>query len=100
MSDPDDKPAIPAVEWRQVLSKPAPTKEDIRALRIKCGLTQLESADICHVTLSGWKGWEMGRRKMPQLAWHWFNLACEDLLAKRAEKRVSQKLPKGNRNGS
>lgn len=40
------------------------TADDIRAARLKAGLTQQESANIMRVHLRTWQRWEYGKREM------------------------------------
>jgi putative transcriptional regulator len=40
------------------------TPEELRAARAEMGLTQVEAAKLYNVSLSGYKKWELGERKI------------------------------------
>ena len=46
-----------------------PTPEEIKALRLRFGLTQTEAALLVHVKIRAWQWWESGQRKMPVGLW-------------------------------
>ena len=43
---------------------PTMTPEELRAVRAEMGLTQIEAAELYNVSLSGYKKWELGQRKI------------------------------------
>ena len=51
-----------------------PSPDEIRAARIKAGLTQREAALLIHGTLRAWEGWEQGERPMHAGLWELFRL--------------------------
>lgn len=44
----------------------------IRAARKAAGLTQTEAGRLIYASLTGWQGWEYGRRQMPAAEWDLF----------------------------
>ena len=49
-----------------------PTPDQIKQARHSAGLTQSQSAELCHVTRAGYQHWEYGIRKMPSATWELF----------------------------
>jgi DNA-binding transcriptional regulator YiaG len=40
------------------------TADDLRAARAEMGLTQVDAANLYNISLSGYKKWELGERKI------------------------------------
>lgn len=55
-----------------------PSPDEVREARAKAGLTQPEACKLIHVTLSSWKKYEAGDRRMPASAWELFNIKIDD----------------------
>jgi DNA-binding transcriptional regulator YiaG len=64
-----------------------PTPDDIKAVREAAGLIQAEAADMLHVSLRVYQGWEakgVNHRQMPAAAWELFIMKVQ---------RLGMKLP-------
>jgi putative transcriptional regulator len=63
---------------------PSPRPYEIRAARLRAGLSQSEAARLTATRLWNWPTWENGRYKMPPSAWRLFLLVTgqRDTLAK------------------
>lgn len=46
-----------------------PTREEIRAARLRVGLTQTQAARLIYRSLKCWQQWEGGTRKMDPQLW-------------------------------
>ena len=57
-------------------SNPLPV--EIIAARAQAGLTQVEACKLIHVTLSSWKKYESGERRMPAASWELFNIKTKE----------------------
>ena len=57
-----------------------PLPEQIKALRLRCGLSQSGAGALVHRTLRNWQQWEKGERAMDLAAWELFNIKAARLL--------------------
>ena len=48
------------------------TKEELKELRIKNGLTVKEAAKLCFANERSWYQWEQGTRRIPKLVANFF----------------------------
>ena len=65
-----------------------PSKEEVLAARKHAGMTQTEAAKLIHATLSGWKKWESGDRKMHPAFWELFLIKSK---GKSAQKKADSR---------
>lgn len=49
-----------------------PTPEEIRALREKAGVSQVQAARLVHRSERNWQQWELGERRMDAAIWALF----------------------------
>ncbi len=55
-----------------------PSPEQIKAARLKAGLTQGEAAKLVYVDLRTWQKWEGAERKMHPAMWELFEIKVSD----------------------
>ena len=51
-----------------------PSPADIRAARLRAGLTQAQAGEIIGAKRRAWQEWEGGRRNMPAAKWELFQI--------------------------
>ena len=53
-------------------TKDSPTKEEIKAVRVKAGKTQKEAGELVYTTENHWQFWEYGQKPMPPASFELF----------------------------